>query len=183
MTEIRIDFAPPSLRRSLYRTSMLTWLVAIVSISLCLSAAWCVKGLADQYDTQTTALARLQTKLSRRNTAKPVVEKISIPEAQALAVNHAIAQLNLPWRDVLDAIEAATPKTIALLALEPDAKRNLVKGSAEAKSSSEMIAYIEDLKHQAFFTSVILNKHEINERDPNKPLRFQFEVQWAEDAK
>ena len=30
-----------------------------------------------------------------------------------------------------------------------------------------------------FFASVVLIKHEVNEQDPNKPLRFQFEAQWA----
>lgn len=183
MSEIRIDFAPPSLRRRIASASILTWLIMITGISLSASAAWSIYGLIESYETQAMTTSRLQSKLSRRSLPAPVVEKVTIPELQAIAVNHAIAQLNLPWRDVLDAIEAATPKTIALLALEPDAKRNLIKGSAEAKSSSEMIAYIEELKHQAFFVSVILNKHEINERDPNKPLRFQFEVQWAEDAK
>ncbi|GGC83335.1 hypothetical protein [Undibacterium terreum] len=183
MNEIRVDFAPPSLRRRIASASIFTWLLLVAGLSLSASAAWSINGFVESYEAQATTIARLQTKLSRRTLAVPVVEKITIPEPQAIAVNHAIAQLNLPWRDVLDAIEAATPKTIALLALEPDAKRNLIKGSAEAKSSSEMIAYIEELKHQAFFVSVILNKHEINERDPNKPLRFQFEVQWAEDAK
>jgi len=117
--------------------------------------------------------------LSQRSEQQPVVKKTAITEAQAAAVNAAIAQLNLPWREVFDAIESATPKTIALLALQPDAKRNLVKGMAEAKTSDDMIGYIELLKKQEFFTAVLLTKHEVNEQDPNKPLRFQFEAQWT----
>ena len=50
---------------------------------------------------------------------------------------------------------------------------------AEAKTSDDMIAYIEQLKKQEFFTAVLLTKHEINEQDPNKPWRFQFEAQWV----
>ncbi|MGZ5819748.1 MAG: PilN domain-containing protein, partial [Burkholderiaceae bacterium] len=103
-------------------------------------------------------------------------------EAQANAVNNAIQQLNLPWRDLFSAIESATPSTIALLAIEPDAKKHVLKATAEAKTSDDMIGYIEQLKKQGLFSNVLLAKHEINEQDPNKPIRFQLEAEWIEDA-
>ncbi|AMO98366.1 hypothetical protein CAter282_0428 [Collimonas arenae] len=43
-----------------------------------------------------------------------------------------------------------------------------------------MIAYVEELKQRKFFQSVVLLRHEINERDVNKPLRFQFQAQWGD---
>jgi hypothetical protein len=91
-------------------------------------------------------------------------------------------QLNLPWRDVLDAVEAATPESIALLMLEPDAKKRRLKGTAEAKSSESMISYIEELKRQKYFSEIILTRHETNDQDPNRPLRFLFEAQWLESS-
>lgn len=179
MKQIAIDFAPRRLRRTLYQTRALTWLFVLVGLVMCIAAGLTTRTLLDQIDAQEAALRRVHAKLNERSDNKPVVTKVVISDAQASAVNAAIAQLNLPWRDVFDAMESATPKTIALLTLEPDAKRNLIKGMAEAKTSDDMIAYIEQLKKQDFFTSVLLTKHEINEQDPNKPLRFQFEAQWA----
>jgi len=179
MKQIAIDFAPRTLRRTLYQTSAWTWLCTLIGLAICIAAGLAARSLFDQIDTQEATLRRVHTKLNERSDNKPVVKKVVVSDAQATAVNAAIAQLNLPWRDVFDAMEGATPKTIALLTLEPDAKRNLVRGMAEAKTSDDMIAYIEQLKKQDFFTSVLLTKHEINEQDPNKPLRFQFEAQWA----
>lgn len=183
MNKVMIDFAPRGWRRALYQTGPLTWLCLAAGIALCAGAALCGYRLTGEIETQDAALQRANLKLSERANNKPVVKKIVITESQAAAVNTAIAQLNLPWRDMFDAVESATPANVALLALEPDAKRNLLKGVAEAKTSDDMIAYIEQLKKQSFFTSVLLTKHEINEQDPNKPLRFQFEAQWAEAAR
>ncbi|UUZ49987.1 hypothetical protein LP420_07885 [Massilia sp. B-10] len=61
-------------------------------------------------------------------------------------------QLNLPWRALHDAIGAATPPEIAMLALEPDARKRTMKITAEAKSSDAMIGYVEELKKQELFS-------------------------------
>jgi len=97
---------------------------------------------------------------------------------QAQFVNSAIGQLNLPWRDLQDAVLAATPRQIALLALEPEPRKQLLKLTAEAKSSDDMVAYVAQLKQQELFSSVTLIRHEINEQDANRPLRFQVEAIW-----
>ncbi len=103
-----------------------------------------------------------------------------IAEGRALEINAAIQQLNLPWSDVFDAIEEATPASIALMSIEPDAKKQLLKGEAEALNSDDMIAYIEQLKKVALFSHVDLVKHEVNEQDQFRPIRFEFEAQWKD---
>jgi Tfp pilus assembly protein PilN len=109
----------------------------------------------------------------------PATAAAQVGPAQAGAVNAAVLQLNLPWSALHDSVAAATPKNIALLALEPDARRRSMKISAEAKTSDEMIAYIELLKQQELFGAVSLLRHEINELDPNRPIRFQLDAQWS----
>jgi Tfp pilus assembly protein PilN len=183
MSDIHIDFAPRSLRRSLHRTTRWTWLAAAVGLILCISAGIVEQMTLHKYQAQETATAELRAKLARYAYLAPAAPKAPISDAQANAVNHAIAQLNLPWRDILNALEAATPSGIALLAIEPDAKKNILKAMAEAPDSDAMIAYVENLKKQPLFTDAILTRHEINDRDPNRPLRFQFEVLWVEAAK
>jgi hypothetical protein len=42
-----------------------------------------------------------------------------------------------------------------------------------------MVAYVADLKQQESFSGVILTRHEINDQDPNRPLRFQLEATWV----
>lgn len=182
MKRIDIDFAPPSPMRTLLRTGWPTWIAVVIGLAFATTAAVAVADMMAQRNAHDAALSLIQAQRAKRDARRPAVVKFSVPDAQVLAVNTAVAQLNLPWRDVLDAVEAATPATIALLSLEPDAKKKLVRGVAEAKTSDTMIAYIEDLKKQAYFRNVVLSKHETNEQDPNKPLRFHFDAQWVEAA-
>lgn len=179
MKRVDIDFAPPSLARTLHRTGPLAWSLAVLAVLLCAAAGatgWQMLARQRALDAQ-LALVRAQVK------APVVVAAVQprIGEAQAHAVNAAVLQLNLPWRALQDAVGQATPKHIALIALEPDPRRRSMKITAEAKNSDDMIAYIEQLKGQELFGAgaVTLLRHEISELDPNRPLRFQLEAQWS----
>lgn len=184
---IRINFAPPSLRRTLLRTSLATRLLALAAIGLWIFLGISAANLIQEKNAVAAQLGdvlrKTQAKLDERAARQLVASKITIPETQALAVNKVIGQLNLPWRDLFDALEAATPASIALLEIEPDANKHLLRGAAEAKTSADMIGYIEALKKQSLFKNVELTKHEINDQDPNKPFRFQFEAIWNEEAR
>ena len=185
MKPLRIEFAPRSLnlRQDMRRSSPLVWLALAGGLLLCLSAAYVVLDLAGQDQAGSAELQRIAaqgTQGARTNQSARNDAATKIPPAQAAAVNGAVSQLNLPWHDLLDAIEAATPQSIALLALEPDARRQTVKGLAEARDSDAMLGYVATLSAQPFFTSVLLSKHETNTQDPNRPLRFQFEARWGQ---
>jgi Tfp pilus assembly protein PilN len=179
MKRTRIDFAPPSLRRTLFRTPPhWIYLVPVVLI-VCVPAV-----IASQaYLERQQELKDLQTALAARSAPPPVVvaaaPKVVLAPAQVSAVNAAVLQLNLPWRDLAAALGEATPPSIALLALEPDAKRRTVRISAEAKNSDDMLAYITRLQAEEWFTGVALMRHEVMDQDPNRPLRFQVSVQWG----
>ncbi|WP_306391111.1 PilN domain-containing protein [Telluria beijingensis] len=178
MRRTRIDFAPPSLRRTLFRAPP-TLVYAVPGVlALCIPALL----MGRQYVEQQEELRDLQAALAARSAPPPVVAppapKVAVSPGQAGAVNAAILQLNLPWRDLAAALGEATPNSIALLALEPDAKRRTVRISAEARTSDEMLAYITRLQAEEWFSSVVLLRHEVMEQDPNRPLRFQVSVQW-----
>jgi Tfp pilus assembly protein PilN len=181
MKPVFIDFAPQTIKRSVLMTQPLSWMFATLGLLLCGSAA-----VSMIYINQQNAINADAHRIQEQKTEglkHSVKSTWSIADTQAVSVNNAIAQLNLPWRDLLDAIEAATPANIALLSIEPDSRKHFIKGMAEAKTSHEMIAYIEKLKKENFFTAVILTKHEINDQDVNKPYRFQFEAQWTTEGK
>lgn len=182
MKSLSIDFAPNSLARTLCRIDAFTWLAASIGLLGCIVLVGESILLLQDHAASRVAFEQVVNQQRRRVTSAPVQQKKNIPAAEAIAVNGAISQLNLPWRDVLDAIERATPADIALLSLEPDAAKHSAKGSAEAKDSAAMIGYIESLRQQDFFHDVDLLHHEINETDPHKPLRFQFEVGWQKDG-
>lgn len=184
MKTIGIDFAPRSTARTLRLAHPLSWLLILLACAAWIALGMRASTLVKEQEALAAALRQVseqaQARQAEREANKRAAASVVISDTQAAAVNSAIAQLNLPWRDLFDAIESATPASIALLAIEPDAKKRVLKGTAEAKSSDEMIAYIEQLKRQEFFTGVLLVRHEVNQQDPNKPVRFQFEASWME---
>jgi len=181
MKKIGIDFAAPSLRRTLSNTPRLAWLLLGLGVCLAVPAAWQARAYLAEERAFEAELAARSARGSQVDAARAVQLAARAPvvsEAQAAAINAAILQLNLPWGDLHDAVKAATPASVALLALEPDAKRRVLRMTAEARSSDDMLAYVERVADQEWFEGVVLTRHEINEQDPNRPIRFQFEAQW-----
>jgi len=179
MRKVRIDFAPPGVRRALFRTPRATWVLFWIALSLGASLSSAIVGHGRAVRDHERRLARVETRAAAP-AAAPAPARAPVPEAQAAAVNAAVAQLNLPWRALRDAVQSATPPSIALLALEPDAKRRSLRITAEAKSSDDMIAYVSALKDQEWFGAVVLARHEINDQDPNRPIRFQVDAAWGD---
>lgn len=179
MKPVRIDFAAPSLRRTLFHTHPLVWLLCLAALAACCYAGWTGWQLLVQQRSNDERLAALGARrVASASAAAPAVRP-AISEAQAVAVNGAVRRLNLPWRALREAVAGATTPAIAVVALEPDAHKHSMRITAEAKNADDMIDYVEQLKHQELFNAVTLTRHEINELDPNKPMRFQIEAQWS----
>ncbi len=178
MKPMQIDFSTPAWRAVLYRTHPAMLAAGVLGAALLLAAAATGMQAAQQQAAREESLRAQQRKLAAAARAPARKPETAIPEAQAVAVNAAILQLNLPWRELQDSIAAANSPAVALLALDPDPRKQTLKITAEAKNSDDMVAYIEQLKRQEFFTGAALLRHETNEQDPNHPLRFQVEVQW-----
>ncbi|MFA9217091.1 MAG: hypothetical protein ACEQSK_08290 [Sphingomonadaceae bacterium] len=179
MRAMQIDFAPRSLRRTLFHTHPALLAVGLSGLLLCAAAGWSGWQLLEQQHQREHQLRHLQQRAAALSAAPVAVAQNTIPAAQAAFVNSAILQLNLPWRALQDAVAAATPRSVALVALEPEPRKQLLKIIAETKTSDEMVAYVAELKQQELFSSVLLTRHEVNEQDPNRPLRFQLEAVWV----
>jgi Tfp pilus assembly protein PilN len=179
MKSMHIDFAPRSLRRTLFHLHPAILVLAAVGLLLCAGAAFGGWKLLEQQREREDRLRRVMERAAALQAAPATVAQTAIPEAQAAFVNAAIMQLNLPWRALQDAVAAATPRSVALVALEPDPRKQVLKITAETKSSDDMVAYVEELKQQELFSSVVLTRHEINEQDANRPLRFQLDAVWV----
>ena len=180
MTRLDIDFAPPNWRRSLHRVPAWAWCAGALGVALAVTAAYSGSAALQRQQLREGQLQRAQQRVLAATQGPAPAPQIAIAPAQAAAVNAAILQLNLPWRDLQDALASATPPAVALLALEPDARKRVLKITAETGSSDAMVAYVAQLKQQELFgTRVQLLRHEINALDPNKPLRFQLEARWG----
>ena len=178
-----IDFAGPSFRRSLHRIRVVPLIAGLVGL---FAAGWAVDDVLDllqRDETVNEELAAIRHQLAVRTRLHPVAFEptLSVPETDN--INAKVAQLNLPWKELFQALEAATPNNVALLELTPDARKHIVTGVAEAAASDDMLGYMSRLGGQPFFSSVMLSRHETNLTDSNKPLRFHFTAQWGRATK
>jgi nitrate reductase NapAB chaperone NapD len=88
--------------------------------------------------------------------------------------------LMVPWGDVFNALEASALNDLALLAIEPDAKKRQLKITAEAKNKDILFSYLEKLEASDELANVYLLKHEIVEDVDQHPIRFVAVATWKD---
>ena len=91
----------------------------------------------------------------------------------------ALQRLSLRWNDLFSALESTRPTGVALLAIEPDPAKSVVKLTAEAKTADDMLDYVERLQAAGGLTDVVLASHQIKQSDPLQPMRFVVLASWA----
>lgn len=173
---VPIDFAPikPGLP--------LTFLAAFL-----LAAAACLAAFADYR----SAAAQVDELAGQRETAQRRLERLRHPHAGAgrlelapervAAANRAIDQLNLPWNDLFEIFETRTLPSVALLALEPDGRKGMIRVTAEARTADGMADFLQLLAAEPRLAEVFLTKYEINEQDLNRPVRFVLAARWRRE--
>lgn len=114
---------------------------------------------------------------------RPVSAEAARRQAQEVQhANQVLRQLSLPWEALFRAVEAAGGKDVALLSMEPDLKKGTVAISAEAKDFDAMLAYVSRLGERDVFGSVLLKNHQVQQGDPEKPIRFSLLAEWKQGA-
>ena len=152
--------------------------------ALALGAAFVVAGVME-YETVARALDGENARIAKarqelvRQSAEPASSAATrIPEQRVRAINHAIAQLNIPWRALFRAMEANQSKDVALLGLLPDARNHSLVVEGEALNPRAMLQFVERLREQPVFDEVHLTKHEQREQGASQPYRFSVEARW-----
>jgi Tfp pilus assembly protein PilN len=92
--------------------------------------------------------------------------------------NQVLRQLSLPWNTMFKAVESSSGKTVALLSMEPDMQKGTIRISGEAKSFVAMLDYVRQLEQREVFGSVYLQNHQVQQDDPQKPVRFTLLAVW-----
>jgi len=115
----------------------------------------------------------------RAQMRQPVTDKSA--REQILEVQHAnqvLRQLSLPWDAMFNAVESSSGKTVALLSLEPNIEKGTIKISGEAKTFTAMLDYVRQLGQRDVFSNVYLQNHQVQQDDPEKPVRFSLLAAW-----
>jgi hypothetical protein len=100
------------------------------------------------------------------------------PDPRATKAAAGVARdLQVPWAEMLAALETVQAHDVALLGVEPSATRHNIRITAEGKSLDAMLNYIDAL-HSDSFPEVSLASHQVQEQTPGNPVRFVVQARW-----
>jgi Tfp pilus assembly protein PilN len=152
-------------------------LVAFAAGATCLGAVM----LQLQSNSGELAVARAEaTRIDAERSRKIPVQKNELNARQRHALDAVARELNTPWSQLLDAMEASLPEDVALVSIEPNGASGKVRIQAESRALDSLLAYASTLRNVPMFASVVLVKHETNEQDPNRPVRLVLEAEFAQ---
>lgn len=104
------------------------------------------------------------------------LQKVALEMKRASDVAFA---LKVPWNDLFASVEAANTPNVALLSIESDTGKRQVKISGEAKDIESVLDYLRFLGAQPRLANVYLQSHQLQQQDPQHPVRFVLGAAWV----
>lgn len=161
--------------RSYINTRQLNLVVSVLIAFLLLWVSLNVKDIAyniGETKRLTKDITALDTKF--KATSKGVSEKeYGVLLTKINFANAIIEKKSFNWVDLLDKLETVMPEGVALSAIEPDPKKQLLKLSGVATNFNNVRQLFENLEASNFFTNVFLeNQAEIKVGQSQKGISF-----------
>lgn len=173
MRPLTLDFIRPSFPR---------WpgiLLLVLGGGLALGGYLEYRTASERAEDAALRLDKLQGGASRPASGSRPSRQLSQETAADMQQAQQVADfLLLPWHELFAALEAAALGDVALLAIEPDPKKNQVRISAEARDADTLFAYLKRLEKVPQLQDVHLLRHEVREDDPQHPVRFTVAAYW-----
>jgi len=167
---MRLDFAATE--------SGASW-SGLLMLVLGLAAAGLIVG---DYQRLLASAERIEAELGRlsapRRGAEPARDARKQGEAVARS-NEVAHELSRRWDRVFLALESAKAPDVALLAIEPDPRKGVLRVTAEAKGKNAMLDYVNRLQAAQSLQRVMLESHEVLSQVPEKPVRFVVTASWV----
>lgn len=120
----------------------------------------------------------LQLVAKRRATPSQAGSADTGTDAEAARASAIKRQLNLPWDQLFNAVEASKGESIALLSIAPDAQLRQLKLAGEAKSFADMLEYVKRLNGISMFESAYLLDHGLARQGSGEIVRFTIVATW-----
>jgi hypothetical protein len=146
----------------------------VLSISLALAS-----GLVFEYRKAQQRLQHLEAADALLSAARPAP---ALPrerlEREMKSAQATVRQLALPWAQLIDSLERASMKDVAVLHIQPDAQNRLLRVTAEARAQERMLEYLNRLGATGSFAEVHLVSHQVREDDPQRPIQFAVQASF-----
>jgi hypothetical protein len=164
---LQLDFVVPR------RRGRLVGLI-VLSISLLVAGALVYKFRETQQ--RLHELAASEALLSGARPA-PSIPRERL-EGEMKSAQAAVRQLALPWAQLIDSLERAALKEVAVLHIQPDAQNRVLRVTAEARAEALMLQYLKRLGATGSFAEVHLVSHQVREDDPARPIQFSVQASF-----
>ena len=92
--------------------------------------------------------------------------------------NDTLRALSVPWDELFGALEAAGSADVSLLALDPMPDKKMLKLQSEARNMDAVLVYLRALAAGPVFAAVSLQSHQVQQADPNHPVRILVLIEW-----
>ena len=137
------------------------------------------RTVREELSMQETQIADIRQSTRRSATSERAASGDVAAAAQELKAAHqALQRLSFRWDDLFNALESAPADGVALLAVEPDPAKGVVKITAEARSAADMLGYVERLQKADRLADVMLANHQLKTSEPLQPMRFVVVASW-----
>ena len=153
---------------------------ALVLFASLLLAGW----IGYEYRERTNTFAGLEYRLhvlQQRSSPAPVARSAASVEheqSELKTMGQVTARLSLPWDALFNEIEATVDEHVTLLIVEPDAEKGALQVTAEARDLASMLAYGKRLAASARFKDALIQSHQVQAQDPQRPVRFVVAARW-----
>lgn len=173
---VDLDFLHPGGRPSRLGPWLLVAGVMVVAL-----AAVEQRHLSDRMQARGAQLEEIRS-MSRRARPAIAMQEADSPEIreQIKKANAVLAQMNVPWGELFEAIESADEGTVALLQVQPDARSRTVLMGGSARDLPAVLAYMTRLERTQRLKNVVLMSHEVKLKEPGTPVAFQLLARWVE---
>jgi hypothetical protein len=175
MHPLRLDY----LQRRRF-SGRIGWVILLISLGM---GAYLVNAYFDlQAEKKAWQAQWMKTGQGQRTANDPLNSEESRKLKPELnRANEVVQHLALKWDDLFKGLEFST-KDVALLNIQPDAQKRLLIITAEAANFNDMLEYTKRLSEQRVFADVHVINHQIQEQDPQKPVRFTVMARWMDSV-
>jgi len=160
------------------KASMVGLLVLAFGVA---GAAWTLvdyRDLVVRADLAEMQLAAATPRSAKGGRAPVKADTRSLDDAAA-----AVAELSLPWSQLLDQLEAAgqdASRDVALLSIEPDREKRRVRIGAEARTLPAALVFAERLQQAGTLEHPLLDSHKVRTDQRERPVYFELTAGWKQ---
>jgi hypothetical protein len=175
MTELRLDYQPDT---------PFPWVgvvLLVIALAILIATGTYYYKLNGEVANWETKVERTKDKKAQNALAGRTSSRGGVDLAQEVNnANDALRHLSVPWERLFQALESSGNQNITLLAIEPDIEKQQVRIGGEAKNFNSLMKYITHLQGQEVIGSVYLQNHDVQQQDPDKPVRFSLIAAWQD---